>query len=543
MLGTGAKRERILLLLTVLAFSVYAVLFIYRTSFFIEGKRYFSLFDDAMISMRYAKNLAEGEGLVWNPDGERVEGTMNFLWVLYMAFLHLFPIDQSKISILVQASGAFFLIINLFFVRKIARSLFNRSFLAWATAVLLTAFYYPLSYWSLLGMEVSVLTLILTASVWKALQCCQGNRVSVGLYLLLGTGMLIRIDFALPYLGILCFLLLGTSGKRGKNLLWGGLVFILFALSQTLFRLWYFGEVLPNPFYLKMAGYPLLLRLLRGLYVFLDFLWRGNWALFLFPLVLFLFQWNRRTLLLFWVFIVQILYSIFVGGDAWEEGVGCNRFIGISMPLFFLVFGGALGGVQAAFEKLEDGGKVFFLFSRHPRPLSILGKCAACAFLLISLLSFNSLGRLESLGEWLLLKKPYYVPVSEEMVKRGLLIKKITSERAKIGVFWAGAVPYFSERHSIDFLGTNDRRLAREEPRAARGFLDFSLTIPGHSKWNYEYSIGELKPDVITELKAAPKEAMPFLENYLLVETREGFCFYLLKGSSNIFWNRIRNLQ
>ena len=40
--------------------------------------------DDSFISFRYAKHLAEGQGLVWNP-GDRVEGYTNFLWVLLMA--------------------------------------------------------------------------------------------------------------------------------------------------------------------------------------------------------------------------------------------------------------------------------------------------------------------------------------------------------------------------------------------------------------------------------------------------------------------------
>jgi hypothetical protein len=42
--------------------------------------------DDAFISMRYARNLVAGAGLVYNP-GERVEGYSNFLWVLASAAL------------------------------------------------------------------------------------------------------------------------------------------------------------------------------------------------------------------------------------------------------------------------------------------------------------------------------------------------------------------------------------------------------------------------------------------------------------------------
>ena len=44
------------------------------------------LCDDAFISFRYARNLLEGHGLVFNP-GEYVEGYSNFLWTLELALL------------------------------------------------------------------------------------------------------------------------------------------------------------------------------------------------------------------------------------------------------------------------------------------------------------------------------------------------------------------------------------------------------------------------------------------------------------------------
>ena len=50
----------------------------------LDGAQVFTLFDDGMISMRYARMLVEGFGLVWNP-GEYVEGYTNPLWTLVMA--------------------------------------------------------------------------------------------------------------------------------------------------------------------------------------------------------------------------------------------------------------------------------------------------------------------------------------------------------------------------------------------------------------------------------------------------------------------------
>src|SRR5215203_3428828 len=102
------------------AYAAYALLFIFKTSFVIDGVRYFSLFDDAMISMRYAKNVAEGFGAVWNPGGEPIAGYTNPLWMLFMAVLHLLPVAQSTLSLFVQVAAAILLIVNLAYVAKIA---------------------------------------------------------------------------------------------------------------------------------------------------------------------------------------------------------------------------------------------------------------------------------------------------------------------------------------------------------------------------------------------------------------------------------------
>ena len=66
---TFRKKSLALIGLIIALYLIYASIYIYNTSFVIAGERYFVLFDDAMISMRYAKNFAEGNGLVWNPGG------------------------------------------------------------------------------------------------------------------------------------------------------------------------------------------------------------------------------------------------------------------------------------------------------------------------------------------------------------------------------------------------------------------------------------------------------------------------------------------
>ena len=77
----------------------------YMQSRVIDGVRWFWLDDDMMISMRYARNLAEGNGLVWTAGGDRVEGYSNFLWTMVMAFVHVFRPPPSIAALPVRAVG------------------------------------------------------------------------------------------------------------------------------------------------------------------------------------------------------------------------------------------------------------------------------------------------------------------------------------------------------------------------------------------------------------------------------------------------------
>ncbi|HEX7974673.1 MAG TPA: hypothetical protein VF498_09715, partial [Anaerolineales bacterium] len=341
------KKSDLFFYLILLSYAAYAIVYIYKTSFLVGGVRYFVLFDDAMISMRYAQNLANGFGLVWNPGGARVEGYTNPLWVVFMAVIHLFPIPAPRISLVVQLSGAAFIIASLFFIRKIAERLTGSS-LAALLAVILTAFYLPLNNWALQGMEVSVLTLMISAAVWIGLENLRLNRFTPWLYVLLGASTLVRIDMAVPYLLVLAFMVIADPPHRRQTLLWGLGLFAVFFVGQTLFRILYYGDPLPNTYYLKVSGYPVLLRIARGLLVMGQFIWSINWLLFLLPFSVLIFRRDRAVLLLFLVFLGQLAYSVYVGGDAWEHKGGANRYFALVMPLFFILFVYAIDLIRQA---------------------------------------------------------------------------------------------------------------------------------------------------------------------------------------------------
>src|SRR5262245_60209180 len=78
-------------------------------------RRWQFVIDDAFISLRYARNLATGHGLVYNA-GERVEGYTNFLWALFLALphlLHVDPIAVMKLTCLALALATAWLVYRL----------------------------------------------------------------------------------------------------------------------------------------------------------------------------------------------------------------------------------------------------------------------------------------------------------------------------------------------------------------------------------------------------------------------------------------------
>ena len=512
------------------AFFYYAWQYILASSFVINGTRYYVLFDDAMISMRYAYNLAHGNGLVWNV-GERVEGFTNPLWVVYMALIHLLPLPLAQMSLPIQITGAVLLGANLFFVRGIVEH-FTSSLLAMLAAVAFTAFYAPLISWGLLGMEVSLLALVLTAAVWMILR--NGlERFSPLPYLLLAVSTLIRFDMAVPYVVILAVLWFVQKQYRRQHLLWGLGLLALFLGAQTVARYVYYGQLLPNTYYLKVEGWPFSLRILRGLYALVWFIYYTGWPLFLLPLTLYFFRRDWKVSLLLAIIAGQLAYSVYVGGDAWEDHGGANRYIAIAMPLFFASF-------AIAFELLRQKAVSVLTSNRITRVASGL---VWVAVFVIALFNFNLLmGDWKSIERWELTRRPDYVAGSDHNLGIALALQTTTRPGASIAVVGAGTIPYLlPDRYAIDLLGKADPVIAHENVRTPMSIEDVPTMRPGHMKWDYARSIGELKPDVIVSLwEGTDQQAAPYLADYVVAAIGDGIKVYLRKDSPRILWDQVR---
>jgi hypothetical protein len=465
-------------------FMAYGLAVIWRSSFVIRGTRYFCLVDDAMISMRYAANFAHGHGLVWNPDAIPVEGDTNTLWVLCMAAFHLLPIGPARMSLCIQLTGALLLLLDLVLVRALARAVAHRSERTALAAVALTALYFPLDNWALRGSEVAILAPMITASALMAMRCVSGRprERRLPLYVLLGTATLIREDMAVLAVVLLVAIAMierAQRSQRVRELAIGLSVLGLFLCAQTFFRLHYYGDPLPNAYYLKLTGYPLIPRLARGVAVTMGFLIESGAIILVIITSGILARGRPRTALLAAVIVGQISYSTWVGGDAWEWWLGSNRYVSIVMPLVMVL---AAYGLRVTLRRHAWRGK--------PRPAN-----AIVAPVLVLILGAN----VACMQRALLLAVPPETRENFALVHEALLVRDLTRAEATIAVTWAGIVPYFAHRPSIDLLGPNDAVVAREPAHEDAGRFGWLKFIPGHVKWDYAYSIGQLKPDVVVQ--------------------------------------------
>ncbi len=447
--------------------------------------------------MRYARNLAQGHGLVWNIGEAPVQGFTNLGWTLYMGLLHFFPFPPSKISLAVMLASVLILLGNIFCVHKIAETLAPESKYAPVLAATITAFYFPLVFWSLRGMEVGLLVLLMNAALWLAIS--KRNSALIGVFLALA--IFVRIDALIAAALIVFYIFL--KDKRGFIL--PAAAVILSTLAVLYFQQIYFGDFLPTTYYQKVTGYTLYERVRHGLLVFNEFAARDVLFLFLFSVAVVVFykQYTREVFLLFGIFLAQCAYSIYVGGDYAEpETNAANRFITQGMPALIILFSWMMSRVLSDLETARAS-----LFKTNP---------AITVALMVLIVISGEPWVMYSIDNAPLLKADI------RRVRLALHIAQNTDPAAVVAVHAAGQIPYFSNRATIDLLGLNDPIVAK-----GQGMGEF---YPGHNKWNYAYSIGQLAPDLIADNFIALPAYMRGNDQYQLLDSD----IYIRKDSSLI---------
>jgi arabinofuranosyltransferase len=396
--------------------------------------------DDAMISFRYSANLVAGHGLVWNP-GEFVEGYTNFLWVLIMSVpigLGLDPVVSSQVIGIALFTG------TLVIVYALAARILQSTTLA-AVVVLLVGSNYTFSAYATGGLETQLQAFLFSSGLlctwWIVRAEVTSPRALMLLSFVFSLAMWTRLDssvlFVVPYSLVLLKIVRDPGDMRHKAWLLGCAASpaILLVGGWLGWKLWYYGDILPNTWYAKAGvGIPFD----RGLrYVSLFF---NSYGLtpFLFVIPFALRPTKRRfaahsTLAV--ILILWLIYLLRIGGGFMEF-----RFFVPVIPLLFIL----LVGVVDCFA----------------RPIAIV------ALVLIPLsFSFNHARtfHFEKGIESISLLERHLTHPEEGWFGVGRTLAKLFPEPSDvtIAVTAAGVVPYTSGLKTIDMLGLIDPWVAR----------------------------------------------------------------------------------
>jgi len=206
--------------------------------------------DDAFISFRYARNLVEGHGLVFNA-GEHVEGFTNLLWTLWTAAGLALGASAEH-----WAAGwslaAYLACIGLLWVnhrRLVAAGSVGTSL---PLAAVGAALHPDWNVWATGGLETTPFTLLLLAAfvivTWRptdAAALAAGGGLAALAALTRPDGLLVAL--------LLGLLLLRWNRGRLRGVLAFALVFLAIWLPFTVWRVSYYGDFFPNTYYAKSA--------------------------------------------------------------------------------------------------------------------------------------------------------------------------------------------------------------------------------------------------------------------------------------------------
>jgi arabinofuranosyltransferase len=447
------------------------------TIFVVNVTHLYSVTDDAYISYRYLDNWLAGHGLVFNP-GERVEGYTNLLWILLIAPWRALGLSPERVSLALSLLSAGLLFVGVYILAtRMAR---HQS--AGVAAVILAACFPPLAHYVGSGLETVLFAALVVLAIARISVV---EKPDLWVAVILGAAVLTRPEGMM--VGIIVYVIYGLRNKRAlfDRQTWSSaLLFLLFPILLTCWRLWYYGDPLPNTYYAKATGTGLEL-VGNGLSYISHFgVAQLGWLLLIPGLLAFfpptLSKLHNKTLAcaIGLVLLVHILYVIKVGGDY----LPMARFILHVFPLLVVL---SVTGLW--FASGERAGIVLAL-------VSSIAVVQNVTFYQTSDADYRALKEVRLLNaEWKSL---------------AFWLKSNYPANTLIAVNAAGAVPYLTGFKTIDMLGLNDKHIARAK-------TSFRLTagpVPGHFKYDGEYVCG-LRPDIVITssgrslVASSPREA------------------------------------
>ena len=409
--------------------------------------------DDAFISFRYARNLAEGYGLVWNI-GERVEGYTNFLWTLCMAPAFIFKIDPVSYSYVVSIAA---FLVTLVFAYLLAVELWGRKE-AGVFSVLLLATNFSFSSYATGGLETQFGIAWVMVSVWLIERWWQAHGNA---YFLICAGMtsafavMTRMDAVVLLAPFWLGAVLAVGQAHDKKQV--GILGVSLGLASLMVVGWliwrysYYHAWVPNTFFIKSAGVSWLR---GGYYVCLFYFVYGFWLLS--PLA-----WpswrekrkNARFVVLAGGWLLWQVYVVSIGGDFMEF-----RMMMPSLPFLAVALAGAVPT-----ERMQHRDICCVVVMIVMVVMSGLHGLMQYGYPCV-----DTVGKLkQQIVEWKEVAEILNTALGED--KRSV----------KIGITCAGVIPFYTMMPTLDLLGLNDSEVARGGKRI-RVATQWIGNRPGH---------------------------------------------------------------
>jgi arabinofuranosyltransferase len=433
-------------------------------SLFYSNRGFFH--DDAFISLRYARHLVDGMGLVWN-EGEFVQGYSNFLHVIITASLGSIGVDFiTAVRVVGLASYVGILaVLVVFSVRDDSL----KSGLRYVPAIF-AAVSSPLIVWTLGGLETILFTFFVTSGcLWVAdrIERNINSLAAIAVGLLFGLAALTRPDGLL--MATVSIAWLGFYALRAGNIskpvmAVGSLLTVL--IPYLIWAKNYYGDVLPNTFYTKASGFSFE-RLGFGIDYFVGFVFAPPYLPILmvgFGIVCWLRgAWRPKQSYLLAVILAQCCYVIWVGGDHMQSYRFMVPIVGLLSFLTVLNINGAVAAAHVSFYQC----------------VPILAAAVASLQLFSDKLNPRGMDKAAFVGQSV-----------------GVYINDHWPKGSLIALNTAGSTPYFADNNTyIDMLGLNDRHIARRDISPADVRLPWQ-SVPGHRKGDGEYVL-DRQPDYI----------------------------------------------
>ena len=414
--------------------------------------------DDAYISFRYALNLAEHGELTYNL-GERVEGYTNFLWTILMAaVLWLGGAVETWSRILSIGFGAGTLLAVGYYFHRLQHGM-----LPVVLSVVFIAAAPAFACWSTGGLETMMFTFFLTLG-WLALSREHNPTISLRSPIYFAIAAMVRPE------GILAFavsmmllgghwLFLSRQGQTLKRLLAGCGWFLCIFGPYFTWRIWYYGWIFPNTYYVKTGAVGLWTPGIR--YVWDWVLTHGLFVLplcFTLPLVKQKAHDRWVKLCLGFFVVVFGVHVAKVGGDF----MALHRFLVPMLPLC------AVGLTLAvlAVSRLNTIRRMPVFLGYALAILCAYGAFGHAKSVNAQAMTVGSKDGVDSIG-WLNM-------FAEQCRTAGEWLRTHAPEDASIATTAAGTIPFYSRLYTVDILGLNDEWIAHKVPPSGNR--------PGHTR-------------------------------------------------------------